>query len=108
MEELIFVTLLLILGASAYYSMVLLPRQREFQKRQRTAQTLKVGDEVITGGGVIGKVQRVDADQGITYIEIAEGITIRLVTAAILRPFDPEEIASNARMGQEQAEAPTS
>ncbi len=99
MAEILFLTVLMLLGMGAYWAMILFPRQRDFQKRQKMARSLSAGDEVITFGGIIGRVQAVDAEQGIAHVEIARGVTVRLVTAAIVQEYNPEEIAENARKG---------
>jgi len=88
---------LLILGA--YWALVVYPKQRDFQKRQRYVSTLNVGDEVITYGGIIGRIMLVEAEQGIAHVQIADGVTVRLVTAALMQAYDPEAIAQNAQMG---------
>lgn len=99
MPDIILVALVLALGMGAYWSLILFPRQRDFQRRQQMARTLAEGDEVITGGGIVGKVLRIDSDQGIAYVEIADGIVVRLLTAAMLERYEPSEIARNAQMG---------
>lgn len=98
----VFVVLVLVLGA--YWSLVTFPKQRDFQKRQRFARELTEGDEVITYGGIIGKVRYIDAEKGVADVEIAEGVTIRLITAAIMQPYDADEIAHNAQIGLREAE----
>jgi preprotein translocase subunit YajC len=107
MAELLFLTVLMLLGMGAYWAMVLFPRQRDFQKRQQMARALSAGDEIITFGGIIGKVQAIDAEQGIAHVEIAKGVTVRLVTAALVQRYDPEEIAENARKGLDTENTPT-
>ena len=106
MPEIVVLAVVMVLGMAAYWSMVTMPRQREFQKRQRYVQTLNVGDEVITYGGIIGRVVEVAGEQGILYLEIAEGVVIRVVTAAVVQPYDPEEIARNARLGSPKSIKP--
>lgn len=98
--EFFLVALVLILGMAGYWSFSLMPRQREFAKRQEMARTLAEGDEVITAGGVVGKVMRIDSEMGISYVEVAEGVQLRVLTAALLDRYDPSEIAKNAKMGQ--------
>lgn len=102
MDEFLLVGLLLVLGLGAYWSMVLFPRQREFQKQQKYVRSLQAGDEMITYGGIIGRVLEIDADRGIARVEIAEGVVVRVVTASLIRPYDPEELAASA-----QQEPPT-
>ena len=101
MQEVLFVAVILLLGMGAYWSMVLFPRQRDFQKRQQFVRTLTEGDEVITAGGIIGRVTGLDADKGVAYVEIADGLIVRMVAASLLSPFDPDELAENARRGLE-------
>ncbi|HYO89854.1 MAG TPA: preprotein translocase subunit YajC [Candidatus Limnocylindrales bacterium] len=102
MDEFIILAVILLLGLGAYWSLVIFPRQREFQKQQRYVRSLNVGDEMITFGGIIGRVQTIDADAGVAHLEVAPGITIRIVTAALMRPYDPTELAEAAQKAVEQ------
>lgn len=99
MREFALLAFVMLLGMTAYWSMVVFPKQRDFQKRQRFARELARGDEVITYGGIIGKVIRIDAEMGVADVEIAEGVVIRMINAALMQAYDPEEIARNARRG---------
>lgn len=99
MGEFALLAFVMLLALGAWYSMVTFPKQRDFVKRQSFVRTLSDGDEVITYGGIIGKVRAIDAEMGIAHVEIAEGVTVRLITAAIVQPYDAEEIAINARKG---------
>jgi preprotein translocase subunit YajC len=98
MTEFIFVGVTIILGLGAYWAFSLFPRQRDFAKRQIMARSLVEGDEVITAGGIVGKVRKIDSEMGIAYVELAEGLEVRVVTAALLDRFNPEELAKNAQM----------
>lgn len=105
-EEFVILGLVLLLLLGAYWSMVIFPRQRDFQKRQRFARELSAGDEVITYGGLIGRVIDIDAEMGIAHVQIAEGVVARFVTAALIQPYNAEEIANAAKQGIEQHRAP--
>ena len=94
---LVFFVLALILGA--YWTMFIFPKQREFQHKQKIVRSLHVGDEIVTYGGIVGKIIDIDADKGISYVEIADGITIKLLTVALQQVYDADEIAYNAQMG---------
>jgi preprotein translocase YajC subunit len=98
--EFVLFTLVFLLVLAGYWSMVIFPKQRDFQKRQRTAETLKEGDAVVTYSGLIGKVSRIDSEQGIAYLEISDGVIAKFVIASLMHVYDPEEIASAARMGR--------
>jgi preprotein translocase subunit YajC len=99
MPEFVLFSFVMLLLLAAYWSLVIFPRQRDFQKRQTLARTLAEGDEVITAGGLIGKVLDIRAEEGIAYVELAEGVVVRVITASLLEAFDPEELARNAQMG---------
>ena len=101
MPELVIVAVVMLLGMGAYWSMVIFPRQRDFQKRQRFVRSIAAGDEVITAGGIIGRVLDVNAEQGIAYVELADGVVVRMIAASLLAPFDPEELAKETRKGLE-------
>jgi preprotein translocase YajC subunit len=98
MAEFVAVGVLLVLGLGAYWAFLLFPKQRDFAKRQVLARSLVEGDEIITAGGLVGRVRQIDSKMGVAYVELAEGLEVRVVTAAILDRYDPEAIAENAQM----------
>jgi preprotein translocase YajC subunit len=100
-QEIILLGLVLVLLLGAYWSMVIFPRQRDFQKRQQFARTLSAGDEVVTYAGIIGRVVDIDSQLGIAHVEIADGVQIRMLTAALIQPYEPEAIAEAAQKGLE-------
>ena len=97
MDEIIILGLVLILALGAYWSLVIFPKRRDFQKRVAYVSALKQGDEMITYGGIIGKVVSVETEQGIAQVEIAEGVVVRVVIPAVMAPFNPEEMAEDMR-----------
>lgn len=103
MQEILFVAVILLLALGAWWSMVLFPRQRDFQKRQRFVRSLARGDEVITAGGLIGRVM--DLHEGVARVELADGLEVRLVASSLLSPFDAEELArQSSRRAEPEAE----
>lgn len=104
MPEFILLFAIMMLALGAYWSMVVFPKQRDFSKRQKFVRALAEGDEVITAGGIIGRVIDIRADEGIAYVEIADGLTVRVITASLLGQFDPEELARNIQMARNASE----
>ena len=94
---LVFAILALVLGG--YWALVIFPKQRAFQHKQNIVRSLHAGDEIVTFGGIIGKIIEIDPDNGIAQVEIANGVTIRLLTAALQQVYDPDEYAYNANIG---------
>lgn len=99
MGEFIGFSVILLILLAAYWSFVILPRQRLFRKHNQYVRTLGVGDEVITAGGLVGTIVRMEADSGIAYLQVGEGVVVRVLTAALSRPFDAEEVSTNAQLG---------
>ncbi len=107
MSEFVVFSFVMVLLLGAYWSLVIFPRQRDFQKRQSFVRTLAEGDEVITAGGIIGRVLDIRAEEGIAYVELADGIVVRTITASLLQAFDPQELAENAQKGLRSSEQTT-
>jgi preprotein translocase subunit YajC len=99
MPEFALLTFVMLLGLGAWWSMVTFPKQRDFVKRQKFARALAEGDEVITYGGIIGKVIHVDAESGISTVEIAQGVQVRMLNVSLMQSFDAEEVAQNSQKG---------
>lgn len=95
MQEFALVGLFMLLALGAWWSLVIFPRQRDFQKRQRFVRSVAQGDEIITYGGIIGRVT--DLVDGVAFVEIADGVVVRMLAASVMQPFDAEEIARSAR-----------
>jgi preprotein translocase subunit YajC len=64
-----------------FYFIILLPMKRKQQKVQQFLDNLKVGDKVITTGGIYGQVTRL-SDQ-VVQLQIADKIRIDIAKAAI-------------------------
>lgn len=61
------------------------PQWQARRRRQKQMSELQVGDEVMTVGGIIGKLTYYNAEGNRARIEIAPGVEIRVVLAAISR-----------------------
>ena len=94
---LVFAILALVLGG--YWALVVFPKQRAFQHKQRVVRSLHVGDEIVTYGGIVGKIIDIDVEKGVSRVEIADGVQIKLLTAALQQVYDPDELAYNAGLG---------
>jgi len=70
-----------VLVLAIFYFIILLPMKRKQQKVQAFLDGLKVGDRVITTGGIYGQVTKL-SDQTV-QLQIAEKIRIEVAKAAI-------------------------
>ena len=69
----------LILGI--FYFLILLPMKRRQKKIQEFQESLKVGDKIVTTGGIYGKVTRV-TDKTL-QLEIADRVRVEISRAAV-------------------------
>jgi preprotein translocase subunit YajC len=73
------VPFVLVLGI--FYFIILLPMKKKQQKVQEFLANLKVGDRVITTGGIYGQVTRLDEQS--LQLQIADKIRIQVARSAI-------------------------
>ena len=64
-----------------FYFLILLPMKRRQQKIQEFQDNLKVGDKIVTTGGLYGKITRV-TDKTL-QVEIAERVRVEMSRAAV-------------------------
>ena len=61
-----------------FYFFLIRPQQKRFREHKEMVKNLKRGDEVITSGGIIGKVDRVYEDDKLE-IEISDGVKVNVI-----------------------------
>ena len=76
---------------------VVLPQNRARKNQQQVVADLKVGDDVVTVGGLVGKLTYLNHEEDIARIEIAKGIEVRIIPAAISHPLDYMERVKGAK-----------
>ena len=72
---------LLIIGI--FYMLVFRPQQKKMKEHQNMVSNLAKGDEVVTAGGLIGKVTKVKADSNEVEVELAKDVRVNVVQATI-------------------------
>ena len=75
-----FIPLILIFGI--FYFFLIRPQQKKVKEHKLMVAALKRGDEVITSGGIVGKVERVHEDDKVDLL-ISENVTIKVVKSTI-------------------------
>ncbi len=65
------------------------PQQQRVRRQQELVSSLAVGDEVITAGGIIGRIVALDDDEA--HLEVSPGVVMRFLRLAV-----------NARLGEER------
>ena len=66
----------------AFYFLLIRPQQKRAQDLKRMIESVRRGDTVVTGGGMIGKVTKVLEDSTV-QVEVAENVRVRVVKSTI-------------------------
>ncbi len=91
-----FVPLILIFGIM--YFLLIRPQQKKAKDHRNMVDALRRGDQVVTQGGIIGKVYKVRED-GELEVEIADGVRVRIIrssVSAVLSRTEPAAPAANS------------
>ncbi len=91
MTEVILITVLVV---AAFYLFFIRPTRSEERRRQRDLNDLRVGDTVLTRGGLIAEVAGVETPEDgpmIVLLRLAEGVEVRARTAAIAERLSTPE-----------------
>jgi len=58
------------------YFLLIRPQQKRAKDHKKVLSELKIGDEVVTNGGIVGKITSVD--ESFADMEIASGVTVKV------------------------------
>ena len=72
----------LILIFVIFYFFLIRPQQKKVKEHKLMVAALKRGDEVVTSGGVIGKIERILGEDRVDLL-ISENVTIQVVQSTI-------------------------
>nr|WP_319948843.1 preprotein translocase subunit YajC [uncultured Shimia sp.] len=84
----------LILIFAIMYFLLIRPQQKKMKEHQGMVSALRRGDQVVTQGGLIGKVSKVKDDSEIE-VELAEGVKVRVVKSTIAQVLSKTEPANS-------------
>lgn len=76
-EALIFPILLII----AFYFLLIRPQTKRAKEHKKMVEGLKKGDEVVTGGGLLGRITEIG--ENFIQVEVAEGVQLKIQKQAV-------------------------
>jgi preprotein translocase subunit YajC len=94
----------LILIFVVFYFLLIRPQQRKAKEQRTMLDALRRGDRVVTGGGIIGTVSRVDSAEEVT-VDIAEGVRVRVLRSTITTVLAKPDPAAAREAAKQKAEA---
>ena len=84
----------LILIFAIMYLLLIRPQQKKLKEHQAMVAALRRGDQIITQGGLIGKVSKVKDDSEIE-VELAENVKVRVVNSTVAQVISKTEPAAS-------------
>ncbi len=64
-----------------FYFLLIRPQQKKAKEHKQMVETIKKGDEIVTQGGIVGKVT--DVSEGFLTCEIADKVEVKVQSHAI-------------------------
>ncbi len=83
----------LILIFAIMYFLLIRPQQKKLKDHQAMVEAVRRGDQIVTQGGILGKVTKVKDDNEIE-VEIASGVKVRVVKSTISQVISKTEPAA--------------
>ncbi len=94
----------LVLIFVVFYFLLIRPQQKKMKQHKDMLGSIRRGDRIVTGGGIIGTVTKV-VDDGEVAVEIAEGVRVRvqrgLISGVLLKT---EPVKAEAKKDDEKTE----
>ena len=79
-----FIIMMVAIFAIMWFFMIR-PQQKRQKEIQNFQNSLQVGTEVVTGGGIYGTVKKIDLATGIIEVKIADGVVIKVDKAYVFK-----------------------
>lgn len=83
----------LVLIFAIMYFLLIRPQQKKMKDLKAMVEAVRRGDQVLTAGGIIGKVVKV-GDDNVLEVEIAEGVKVKIAKHTITQVMSKTEPAS--------------
>jgi preprotein translocase subunit YajC len=76
-----------------FYILMIRPQQRRVKEHQAAINAVKKGDEVITAGGIRGRVTKVNDEDA--EVEIAPNVKVRVIKSTLSQVLSPNAKPAN-------------
>jgi preprotein translocase subunit YajC len=74
------------------YFLMIRPQQKKVKQHQAMVAAVRKGDQIVTAGGLIGKITKVNADNEVE-VEISSGVKVKVVQHTISQVLNKTEPA---------------
>ena len=83
----------LLLIFAIFYFLMIRPQSKKMKEHQAELMAIKKGDDIVTGGGIRGRVTKVSDDE--VEVEIASNVRVRVIKSTIATVVKPKTKPAN-------------
>ena len=73
-----------------FYFLLIRPQQKRAKEHRQLVDNMKKGDQVVTSGGITGKVMKAVEGNDTVEVEIASGVTVNVIRAMVSEVRDKD------------------
>lgn len=94
---------LVVVLVALFYFLLIMPQQRRFKQHSDMLSDLKKGDRIVTGGGLVGKIEKIIDDKEVV-IELGDGIKVTALRSMIQGKTElkPKTAANDAKVTKDK------
>ena len=90
-----FFLIIMVAMFAVFWFLVFRPQSKQRKQHQAMLNSIKRGDHVVTNGGIMGRVARIEGD-GVLTLEIADGVRVKcrhMMIAEVMSKSEPRPAA---------------
>jgi preprotein translocase subunit YajC len=73
----------LILVFAIFYFLLIRPQQNKMKQHRAMLENLKKGDQIVTSGGIVGKIARIEQADNQLVVEIAPNVQVKVIRQTV-------------------------
>ncbi len=73
--------IMMVLFAAVFYFLLIRPQSKRQKEHKGMLEAIQKGDEVVTGGGILGKVSKIS--DGFVILNVAQGVEMKFQKHAV-------------------------
>jgi len=90
----------LILIFVVFWFLLIRPQQKRMKEHKALIAAIKKGDEILTTGGIVGKITKSNDTSPTVEVEIADGVRVNIARAQIAGLWNPNPMPPPGAAGQ--------
>lgn len=83
-----------------FYFILIRPQQKKQKDHRAMIDALARGDKVVTGGGIVGTIVKIEPGKEEMFVEIAPNVRVTVLRSTLTAKFDPNAAAAQPAAAQ--------